>query len=267
MKKCFGPGAAVALLALAMACCGAFQSSEQKYQKEMECASRITDLKSVELLQRGMFCCSPLPKGTDALPEARRYYFLRASILKPSSPDPPTGIARSYWDEGDYRQALKYFDEARERSKEPLAAIIGEVTMHRLLRDFEPAYALVRWIRVQKNIDGEKVAAYLSARLLCDEGKYGEAEPLFEQALKRAERGNDYLGETPYTMKDAHFYLAQIKRKSGDPQGAHEEFLQYLRKMSDPDFQLAYKYWVEKFGSDQALLYDTVEKDWAHVRQ
>lgn len=267
MKKSLERGAAIALLAVAAACCGAFQSSEEKYQKEMECASRITDGKSVELLQRGMFCCSPLPKGTDALPEARRYYFLRASRLKPSSPDPPIGIARSYWDEGDYAQARNYFDSARELSKNSLAAVIGEVTMYRLLHDPAPAFVWVRWIQTQKNIDGEKVAAYLSARLLYDEGKYEEARPLIEQALKRAEKGNDYLGETPYTMKDAHFYLAQIKRKTGDPLGAHQEFLLYLKKMSDPDFQLAYKYWVEKFGSDQALLYDTVEKDWAHIRQ
>ena len=33
------------------ACCGAFESKEDKYKKEMECALRVTDEKSIEILQ------------------------------------------------------------------------------------------------------------------------------------------------------------------------------------------------------------------------
>lgn len=267
MNQAANLGLCLALAGAMAACCGAFQSDEKRYQKEMECASRITDGKSVELLQEGMFCCNPLPKGALGLPEARRYYLLRAWALRPASPDPPMAIAKSHWDDGNYREALRYYDAARERSEKPLAAVIGEVTMYRLLRDFPPAYAWVRWIRVQKAIDGEKVAAYLEARLLYDEGKYAEARPLFQKALERSGRGTDFLADTPWTMKDARFYLAQIRRKTGDPQGGHEEFLLYLKQMSDPDFQLFYKYWVEKAGSDQALLYDTIEGQWVHIRQ
>jgi tetratricopeptide (TPR) repeat protein len=255
------------LCAVTAACCGAFQSPEDKYKKEMECASRITSSKSVDLLQRGMFCCAPLPKGCEAMPEARKYYFLRAWGWKPDSSDAPLGVARADWDEGNYGEALRYFDAARERSMAPLTAIIGEVTMYRLLKNYEPAHAWCRWLRVQKSIDGEKVSAYLTARLLYDEGRLDEAGPLFRKALERADKGSGSLGDTPFTMKDTHFYLAQILRKSGDPQGAHQQFLLYLKSMSDPDFQLAYKYWVEKFASDQATLYDTIEREWARIRQ
>jgi hypothetical protein len=68
-------------------------------------------------------------------------------------------------------------------------------------------------------------------------------------------------------MKDAHLYLAQIALKGGDPQAAYEEFKLYLKKMSDPDFQVFYKYWVEKLGDDQKALYDTLEIEWAWPRQ
>jgi len=252
---------------LAAACCGAFQSPQEKYQKEMECASRLTDAKSIEILARGMFCCEPLPKSIQSLPEARRFYLLRASALAPSAPEPYAQIARSYWDEGNYREALAAFEEEGRREPKPVAALIGKVTMLRLLGEWEAGRNVAEELRAQKAIDGEKVADYLEARLLYDEGKCTEAQNLFEKALARSEKSADFLGETPYTMKDAHFYLAQIRRKSGDPLGGHQEFLLYLKKMSDPDFQLAYKYWVSTFGSDQAKLYDTVEKEWAHVRQ
>jgi tetratricopeptide (TPR) repeat protein len=260
---------AVPLFALGLlaGCCGVFQSPEEKYEKEMECASRITDERSVEILSRGTFCCEPLPKGTQGLPEARRFYLNRAWALKPTSADPPLAIAKSYWDEGSYFEGLRHYDAARERMERPLMAVVGEVTMYRLLKNYAEAGAWVRWIRRQKAIDAAKVADYLEARLLYDEGKYAEARPLFESAVARNEKGNDYLGDTPFTMKDARFYLAQIRRKTGDPLGAHEEFLLYLKKMSDPDFQIFYAFWVPKIGSDQAQLYDKIEKEWAHVRQ
>lgn len=255
------------VLSSALGCCGAFQSQGDKYKKEMECASRLTDQKSIEILQKGMFCCESVPKEIQDLPEARRFYLLRASALDPSAAEPFEGIAKSYWDDGNYREALKAFEEVRKRTPKPVAAVIGEVTMYRLLSESAPAFELTKWLRVTKGIDGEKVADYLEGRLYYDGGKYEAAEPLLKDALQRAEKGNDFLGDTPYTMKDADFYLAQIKRKTGDPQGAHEYFLKYLKKMGDPDFQIFYAYWVPKIGNDQAQLYDKIESQWARVRQ
>ena len=41
---------------------------------------------------------------------------------------------------------------------------------------------------------------------------------LFASALDRAKSTGDTLGDTAFTMKDAHLYLAQIALKSGDVQ-------------------------------------------------
>lgn len=254
-------------LASATACCGAFQSKEDRYKKEMECALRVTDEKSIEILQRGMFCCEKLPAEVKTLPEARRFYLLRAAAQDPKNPDPVLQIARSYWDDHDYKQALDFFARAKDLSPKPLTAVIGEITMLRLTKDWTQANGLVQWVRDQKAIDSQKVGDYLEARILYDQGKYAEAKPLFESALNRSKSDGDALGDTPYTMKDAYLYLAQIKLKAGDAQGAYGDFKLFLQKMSNPDFQLFYKYWVEKLGNDQPALYDKIESDWASWRQ
>ncbi len=256
----------LAMLA-ATGCCGMFQSKEERYKKEMECALRVTDERSIVILQKGMFCCEKLPAQDTTLPAARRFYLLRAAALEPKNPDPLMQIARSYWDDRDFVPALAFFVQAKELSPKPLAAVIGEITMLRLTKQWDKAMTLVAWIREQKAMDAPKVADYLDARLLYDQGKYAEAKPLFLNALKRAESGSDTLGDTPYTMKDTYLYLAQIQLKGGDPQGAYEDFKLFLKKTSNPDFQLFYNYWVGKLGSDQAALYDKIESDWAWPRQ
>jgi len=254
------------LLALG-GCCGAFQSKAEHYKKEMDCATRLTDERSIQILQKGMFCCEPLPSKLTTLPAARRFYLLRAWALRPESDEPPAAIAQTYWDEGNYKEALRYFDAARTRTARPLADVIGEVTMYRLMRDYPPAMAWIRWIRTQKGIDGDKIADYLTGRILYDEGNYAEAAKYFQSAIARSEKGSDFLGDTPYTMRDAWFYMAQIKRKEGDLMGGHEEFVAFLKKMSNPDFQLFYAYWLPRLGKDEGALFDKIEKDWVHIRQ
>lgn len=257
------------LLALAAsgACCGAFQSKEERTKKELECALRVTDEKSIEILQKGMFCCEKLPAEARTLPAARRFYLERASALSPEDPDPVLQIARSYWDDRDFAEALRAFVRAKDMGTKPVTAVIGEIAMLRCMKRFDEAAPLLAWIREQKAIDAPKVADYLEARLLYDAGKCAPAKPLFVSALERAKSTGDNLGDTAYTLRDAHLYLAQIALKAGDPQGAYEEFKLYLGKMSDPDFQVFYKYWVEKLGDDQKALYDTMEVEWAWPRQ
>lgn len=254
-------------LAASGACCGAFQSKEERSKKELECALRLTDEKSIEILQKGMFCCEKLPAETRTLPAARRFYLERASVLNPKDPDPVLQIARSYWDDRNFPEALRAFARAKDMGTKPLTAVVGEITMLRCMKRFDEAAPLLAWIRDQKAVDAPKVADYLEARLLYDAGKYAQAKPLFEGALERAKSTGDNLGDSSYTMKDAHLYLAQIALKAGNTQGAYEEFKLYLNKMSDPDFQLFYKYWVEKLGDDQKALYDTLEIEWAWPRQ
>lgn len=257
------------LLALASlaACCGAFQSKEEKYKKEMECALRVTDEKSIEILQKGMFCCEKLPPEANTLPSARRFYLERATALDPKDPDPVLQIARSYWDDRNYPEAFKAFEKARSLGAKPTTAVIGEITMLRLMGDYSKAEPLLAWIREQKAIDAPKVADYLEARILYAQGNYPEAKKLFESALERAKGTGDLLGDTTYTMRDTHLYLAEISLKQGDPKLAYEEFKLYLAKMSDPDFVLFYNYWLEKLGDDQKGLYDLIENEWAKPRQ
>lgn len=260
------PFALLALSSLA-ACCGAFESKEDKYKKELECAMRVTDEKSIEILQKGMFCCEKLPAEANTLPSARRFYLLRASALEPKDPDPMLQIARSYWDDRNFPEAYKAFEKARALGAKPTTAVIGEVTMLRLMGDYAKAEPLLAWVRDQKGIDAPKVADYLEARILYDQGKYPEAKKLLESALERAKGTGDALGDTTYTMRDAHLYLAEIALKAGDTKGAYEEFKLYLAKMSDPDFVLFYNYWLEKLGDDQKGLYDLIETEWARPRQ
>ena len=265
MKKAF-PAALAGLLFLT-GCCGLFQSKETRYKKAMECAFRITDERSIEILKKGMYCCEALPPEIRTLPEARRFYLDKALELKPEDPVALDSVARSYWDEGSYGKGLEYFGRVRKVSTSPMSAVIGEVTMLRLLGEWDKAGPDLQWIRAQKGVDGEKIADYLEGRLLYDQGKLKEAEPLFKKAIERAAAGDDYLGRTPYTMRDAHFYLAQIKLKAGDPQGAYEEFKVFLRQMSNPDFQIFYAYWLPILGKDQTAFYEKIEGDWLHVRQ
>lgn len=265
MRKLFP--AALAGLVLFTGCCGLFQSKEARYKKAMECALRISDERSIEILKKGMYCCEALPPEVKTLPEARRFYLDKALALKPDDPEAIEAVARSYWDEGSYEKALAYFGRARKVSPAPMSAVIGEVTMYRLLGQWDEAAPDLAWIRAQKGVDGEKIADYLQARILYDQGKLKEAEPLFQKAIARAEAGDDYLGRTPYTMRDARFYLAQIKLKGGDTQGAYEEFKRFLHQMSNPDFQIFYAYWLPILGKDQTAFYEKIEHDWLHVRQ
>jgi len=249
-------------------CCGAWKSNSAKYKKQMECATRVTDETSIKILKSGNFCCPALPKDIESVAEARRFYLLRAWGYDPSSPEPPMRIAQSYWEQQDYHKALLYFDAARARTKgAPIEAVIGEITMYRLLHQFKPGYAWIRWLERQKDIDAVKVCDYLGARYLYDQGKEQEAEPLFEAALKRAEKGDYTLAVQPYSMKDVWFYLAQIKLNAGDPQGAYKDFLAYLKLMSDPNFQTFYNYWLPRLGSQQKEFYAKIEHDWVWMRQ
>ena len=261
------PAGTLVALALGAGCCRLFQSKEAAYKKEMECALRVTDERSIEILRRGMFCCEPLPKDELTLPAARRFYLERAEALDPNSLEPPAAIAKCYWDEGNYAEALTFFERVRARTDKPLGPAIGEFTMYRLLQQWAKGEELAAWVRLQKGIDAQKAGDYLEGRLLYDEGRFEEARPLLESAARRAEAGGDSLGDTLYTMKDVHLYLAQIRLKAGDAQGAYEDFKLFLKKMTDPQFQTFYAYWLPRIGTDQKGFYDKIENDWAHVRQ
>ncbi len=257
----------LAAVALLNGCCGFLSSDEARYEKNLECAGRITDLKSIEILAKGNFCCEPLPPGIQSLPQARRFYLEKARNLKPDAVEPLLGLGRAYWEEGNFSEAQKCFQLAAPRLEKPIYAEIAAVTMMRLQGRFDEGRALAEKIRTEKGVDGEKVAEYLLGRLAFDAGEILTAQVHFEMALRRAEKGDFGLGGTPFTMRDARFYLALIKHRSGDPQGAYVDFLAFLKKMSDPEFQIFYAYWLPRLKDDQGALFEKIEKDWTHVRQ
>jgi tetratricopeptide (TPR) repeat protein len=233
----------------------------------MECARRVTHPRSIEILRHGMFCCEPLPDDVTTMPAARRFYLLKAQEMDPLSPDPPMLVGKTLWEEGLYKEAIPCFQSARKLSSEPLSAVIGLFTMHRLLGHWEEARGLVEWVRGQKGVDAAKVADYLEAKLLCGEERYQEAIPPLERAIARAGSSGDGLGGTPYTMVDARLYLALARLKTGDPYGADEDFKRYLKKMNDPEFRLYYNHCRETFRGDQGGFFELVESSWARTRQ
>lgn len=267
MRRCASLVLILIPVLLSAGCCGIFHSKERKYKKEMECATRLTDDTSIRILKTGKFCCTALPEKMRTLPEARRFYLLRAWGYKPASFEAPMEIARSYADEQNWSEALRYYDAARSRSGNGLAAVTGEVTMYRLLGKYDEALAWTRWLRTIQGSDGIKVADYMEARCLYDEGKLKEAESLFVEAVKRSEKSGVYIGSTTYTISTSWFYLAQIELKTGDPMAAHRYFLKFLKHMSDPDFQTYYAYWMPRLSSHQADFYDKLENDRIHVMQ
>jgi tetratricopeptide (TPR) repeat protein len=267
MGKAIRWGAAAVLLATALSCCRFPLSQEGRYRREMTCAERISDEKSIEILKKGAFCCEPLPPSVTSLPAARRFYYERALALKPREAAPLLGLGRAMWEEGDYRGGLEAYKKAQGLLERPIYAQIGAFTMLRLLRRFDEGRALAERIREEKGVDGAKVAEYLLGRLEYDAGNFGAAEGHLRAALERAARGGYGLGGTPFSMKDAHLYLALVLQKKGDAEGAYREFLLFHKKMSDPEYQIFYAYWLPRLEKDQGALLEKIETEWAHLRQ
>jgi len=261
--------AAAALLSACLSgCCGVFQSDADRYEKYMECAERITSDLSVDLLKQGRFCCEAVPAGLQGREAARRFYLEKARDLRPDAPEPLAGLGRSYWFDGDFGRAADSFAAAAAKSPRPFPYLVAESAMARVSGRFDEALATAERIRPMRGVDGEKTAAYLAARVRYEQGQAPEAQRLFEEALARAAKTGFGLGPSPYSMRDAWFYIAQIRRKAGDPLGAHEAFKAYLAEMSDPEFQLWYaKTLLPEMGSDQGRLYDTIERSWVRERQ
>ena len=255
------------LSVLFLSCCDFPSSPEKRYRREMACAERITDGKSIEILQKGAFCCEPLPPSLRSLPAARRFYYQRALALRPSESAPLLGLARAFWEDGKYERALEAYEKAAGLLERPLIAQIGAFTMLRLLLRFDEGRALAERIRREKGVDGVKVAEYLLGRLEYDAGNLQAAEAHLRAAVARASKGDYSLGGTPFTLKDAHLYLALLLQKKGDAQGAYREFLLFHRKMSDPEYQIFYAYWLPRLERDQGALFEKIEAEWAHLRQ
>ncbi len=260
--------AAASAIAIMASCCGFLETKEDRYNKYMECAERLTSDKSIEILHHGYQCCEKLPKELNDREAAKRFYLEKAKALKPDAPEPYASIGLSYWEGGDYANALAAYEEAAKRTDKPFGYMIAEATMMRLCGKYDEALAMASSIEKLKAVDGAKASAYLKGRVLYEEGKLKEAQADFEEAIAMAGKSGYFLTPSPYTMVDAWFYMAQIRLKEGDAQGAYNDFKEYLSRMTNPEFQLWYtQKLLPRYGADQKGLYGTIEENWVRERQ
>lgn len=255
-------------LALALGCCGLFQAKEERYKKYMECADRLSLDRAIPYLQKGQFCCEKLPPGYTSKEPARRFYLEKARDLRPESPEPYDELGRSYWFEGKFAEAESAYAAAAERAARPFSQRVIQCAMQRIQKRYDAALETAATVRASGEEDSEKAALYLEARVRYEQGRLPEAREGFSAALALADSSGYRLRPSPYVMRDAWFYMAQIRLKGGDPAGAHEDFKKFLEKTGDPDFQAWYGgKLLPMLGTDQPLLYDTIESDWVRERQ
>ena len=240
---------------------------DAEYKRQMKCADRISNEKSVQIAKVAKFGCDPLPSSAETPAQARRFYLQKAWGAKPDAWEPAIAIAQSYWEEADFRRALDHFNAARERAPKELSPVIGMITMFRLLGEYQSALDWSAWLSGHKAIDAVKVSSYLEGRIYYEMGDLKRARPLLESAIARADSGDYYLGGSVFTMRDADFFLAQIYFKGGDSKKADEHFRRYVKMVHDPDFMAYMELVFEKIGGDQARLYSEIEKNWVHGRQ
>lgn len=257
-----------ATLVLSGCCENPFKGKEGRYRKYLECADHLTVDRAVDLMKRGAFCCEKVPLAVKGREEARRFYLEKALALKPESPEPYNELAISYWYNGQFAKAAELFSQAAERSPRPFSQQIVLCDMQRLCGRFNEALATAQKIRASSEPEAEKAAEYLEGRISYERGDLAAAKTHFEKAIALAGEKGFRFNSTPYAMRDSWFYIAQIRLKSGDPLGAHEAFKIFLEKTGDPDFQAWYgKELLPLLGTDQQLLYDTIESDWVRERQ
>lgn len=268
MSRALSPVALAAALALSLGCCGLFDSKEERFKKYFECADRLTVDRAIPYLEKGQFCCERLPAGYTSREAARRFYLEKARDLRPEAPEPYDEIGRSYWFEGRFADAEGAYALAAERAARPFPQRVILCAMQRIQKKYDAALATAAAVRATGEPDAEKAALYLEARIRYEQGRLEEAREGFTRALALAEVSGYRLRPSPYVMRDAWFYMAQIRLKGGDPQGAHEDFSRFLEKTGDPDFQSWYGGKIlPMLGTDQPLLYDTIESDWVRERQ
>jgi tetratricopeptide (TPR) repeat protein len=257
----------VVLFLLALIGCSLLETKKQVYRRCMKCADRAHGAMGISILKRGEFGCEPLPASVSTPAQARRFYYEAAWKAQPSRSEAPLGIAMTWWEEGDYTRALGYFESARERRPQDPSAAVGLVTMYRLLGRYPEAMAWAVWAESLKGMDGRKVSVYLRGRIFFEEKRYDEAEPLLEEALRRAEKTGFFLGKTGFTMVDTEFYLAQVAVRKGDLKKADSLFRAYVKRNHDPDFADYVRLVFARGSQDQRAMYDEIESCWVRQRQ
>jgi arylsulfatase A-like enzyme/thioredoxin-like negative regulator of GroEL len=152
--------------------------------------------------------------------------YQQLAALKPSDPEPRLALA-------DTLLRAKKLDEARVQARlASETALEDDAGARREAHELEVRIALARHDyeearlaadSVQQIDHGSSAAAYVEARALYDAGRYGDAWPVFEQAL--AATKNPGASQ----IQDLHFYAGDTLLRLGRPEG-ELELVEELRR-------------------------------------
>jgi tetratricopeptide (TPR) repeat protein len=258
----------VCLLSL-FSCCLDYGSKEKKFKKRVLCAQRVNNDNSLFILKNGAFCCPKLPPEVNDLTSAKIFYYKKALEIDNTRIDGWEALGETCWDGGRYKEGIEYFEKASELSPQNIRYKIAIVSLLRITKDYDKAMKKTDEMEKMNFIGKDKTLSYLKGKLLYEMKDIDGAMKLLEKSRERyeGEDNSHFLSGTPYTINDLYFYLAQCYLKSGDPQKAHQYFLNYIQKERHPDFVGIYQKALEETGGEQLLLYDEIEDLWTRTHQ
>lgn len=257
------------LLFLILGCCFDFGDREKKFKKRVLCAHRVNNENSLYILKNGAFCCPKLPADINDLTSARAFYLKKALEIDPQRVDGWASLGQTYWDGWRFKEAIESYKKAFELSPDTISFIIALNSLCRIVGDFKESEKYLSLLEKKDFPDKEKTVSYLKGKLLYEEKNYDEALKKLERAKELLENKSPshFLSNTPYTINDIYFYLAQLYLKKNEPQKAHEHFLVFIQKERHPDFVDIYTKSLQDTAGEQLLLYDEIEEKWAKTRQ
>src|SRR5205823_98317 len=130
---------------------------------------------------------------------------------------------------------LRRFEEARSRAHAVAEATddrsdraAAHATLARIALARHDADTAREEAEQARDVDAEKaLVPFVEARLLFDEGRYGDALPLFEEALKAAK------GPRRAPFAELHFYTADTLVRLDRPDEAEAHYVEELREFPE----------------------------------
>ncbi len=261
--------AILSLLFLFTGCCFDFGDKEKKFKKRVLCAHRVNNDNSLYILKNGAFCCPKLPEEINDLTSARAFYYKKALEIGPERVDGWASLGQTYWDGWKFKEAIEAYKMAQKLSPNTISFIIALNSLCRITKDFKGSEEYLSLLQKIDFPDKEKTVCYLKGKLLYEKKEYDESLKFLEKAkeLLESKSPSHFLSNSPYTINDIYFYLAQLYLKKNELQKAHEHFLVFIQKEQHPDFVDIYKKSLQETAGEQILLYDDIEDKWARTHQ
>lgn len=252
-----------------VSCCFDFGSKDKRFKKRVLCAQRVNNENSIRILKEGAFCCPKLPVDVKDITTAKIFYYKKALEIDPQRVDGWEGLAQTCWDGAKYKEAIDYFEKALSLSKNNIRYEIAIISLLRITKDYDKALKHLEELKKIDFVEKERTISYLMGKILYEKGEIKEAISLLEKAKEIYEKQelSHFLSESPYSMDDVYFYLAQCYLKLGDAQKAHQTFLIYLQKEKHPYFVKLYNELLKETFGEQTLLYDQIESHWTRTNQ